>query len=99
MYLARKCQLGTLYYVSYWRRDRHFALSSEPREGLAICRAEVLPSFLCYFKTLSIIPIPGIEPATSRSVVKRSTDRANPAAVQLPCQTQLIELNSTLARQ
>ena len=50
-----------------------------PSEGLAICRAKAvllvpLPSFLSYFKTLSIVPVPGIEPATSRSAVKRSTD-------------------------
>ena len=32
------------------------------------------------FKTLSIGPAPGIEPATSRSAVKRSTDWANPAS-------------------
>ena len=25
------------FYVSYWRRDRHFTLSSEPREGLTAC--------------------------------------------------------------
>ena len=37
-----------------------------------------VPSFLSYFKTLSIGPPPGIEPATSRSAVKRSTDWANP---------------------
>ena len=34
-----KVLIGTLYfYVSYWRRDSHFTWSSEPREGLAICR-------------------------------------------------------------
>ena len=42
--------------------------------------ARCLVSFPSYFKTLSIGPTPGIEPATSRSVVKRSTDWANPAA-------------------
>ena len=31
--------------------------------------------------TLSIGPVPGIEPATSRSAVKRSTDWAKAAAV------------------
>ena len=36
---------------------------------------------LSYFKTLSIGPTPGIESATFRSAVKRSTDWANPAAV------------------
>ena len=30
--------------------------SFEPREGLAICRAKAVPSFLSYFKTLSIGP-------------------------------------------
>ena len=52
--------------------------SSEPREGLAICRAKAVPSFLSHFKTLSIDPAPGIEPATSRAAVKRSTEWANP---------------------
>ena len=34
-------------YVSYWKRDRHFAWTSEPREGLAVCRAKAAtPSFL-----------------------------------------------------
>ena len=35
------------------------------------------------FKTLSIGPAPEIEPATSCSAVKRSTDWANPAVEQL----------------
>ena len=64
--------------------------------GTAILRghpnhAKVFPFWQCkgstfishYFKTLSIIPSPGIEPATSRSRVKRSTDRANPAVKQV----------------
>ena len=37
-------------------------------------------SFLSHFKTLSVGPVPGIEPATSRSVVPRFTDWVNPAA-------------------
>ena len=69
---------GHYFYVSYWRRDRHFTWSSEPREGPAACRAKGVPSFLSYFKTLSIGPAPEIEPATSRSAVKGSTDWANP---------------------
>ena len=48
--------------------------SSEPREGLAACSAKGVPSFLSYFKTLSIGPAPGIEPATIRSAVKRFAD-------------------------
>ena len=54
--------------------DRHLTWSSEPREGSAACRAKAVLSFLSYFKTLSIGPAPAIEPATSRSAVKRSTD-------------------------
>ena len=57
--------------------------SSEPREGPAVCSAKAVSSFLSYFKTLSIGPAPGIESATSRSAVKRSTDWASPAAVQM----------------
>ena len=68
-------------YVSYWRRDRDFTWSSEPCEGPAACRAKAVPSFLSYFKTVSIGPAPEIEPATSRSAVKHSTDLANPAVV------------------
>ena len=70
----------TIFYVSNWRRDRHFTWSSEPREGLACCSAKGVPSFLGYFKTLSIGPAPGIEPATSRSAVKH----ALPTELTLP---------------
>ena len=44
--------------------------------------AKGAPSFLSYFKTLSNGPAPEIEPATSHSAVKRSTDWANPTAVK-----------------
>ena len=46
------------------------AWSSEPRDGPAVCSAKGVPSFLSFFKTLSIGPAPGIEPATSRFAVK-----------------------------
>ena len=65
---------GHCFYVSYWRQGRHFTRPSEPREGPVICSAKGMPSFLSYFKTLSVGPVLGIEPATSRSAVKRSTD-------------------------
>ena len=61
-------------YLPYQRRGRHFTWSSEPREGLAICTAKALPLFLSYFETPSFGPVPGIEPTTSRSAVKYSTD-------------------------
>ena len=78
---------------SYWGRGCHFTWSSEPREGLAAYNAKGVPSFLSYFKTLSIGPAPGIEPATSRSVIKRSTDWANPAAVKSELKGVLASLN------
>ena len=52
-------------------------LRSEPREGLAVFRLKAVPWFLRYFKILSIGPVPGMEPAISRSVVKYFTDWAN----------------------
>ena len=63
-----------------WRLDCHFTWSFKPREGPAVCRAKEAPSFLSYFKTLSIGPTLGKEPAISRSAVECSTNRANPAA-------------------
>ena len=55
--------------------------SSEPHEGLVICKAMAAPPFHSYFKTLSIVPAPEIGPVTSHSAVKDSTNtvRANPA--------------------
>ena len=55
--------------------------SSEPRGGLVICKAMAVPSFLSYFKTLSIVQGPEIGLVTSHSAVKHSTNavRANPA--------------------
>ena len=67
-------KISTRVFVFCPPRDPPFAWSTEPREGPAACRAKEVPSFLSYFKTLSIGAAPGIEPATSRSAVKRSTD-------------------------
>ena len=52
---------------------------SDPHEGPATCSAKAVPSFLCYFKTLSNGPARGIEPSTSHSAVKCSTTWANHA--------------------
>ena len=75
MYLARfiYTNWGHYFYGS-WRGDRHFTWSSESRQGLAPFSARVVPSFISYFKTLSVGLASGIEPATSRSLVKRSTN-------------------------
>ena len=81
----------TIFYVSYWRRDHHFTWSSESREGLAACSGKAVPSFLSYFKTLSIGLATGIEPATFPSAVKRSIDWAYPPTVKFFC--NMVELN------
>ena len=41
--------------------------SSEPHEGLAICRAKTVPLFLSHSKTLRVGQVPEIDPVTSRS--------------------------------
>ena len=57
MYLVRSTNWGHYFYVSNWRRDRHFTWSSEPREGLlAACSTKGVPTFLSHFKSLSIGP-------------------------------------------
>ena len=88
-------------YVCYWRRDRHFARSSKPREGLPVCRAKEVPSFLSYFKTQSIGPAPRIEPATFLSAVERPTDLANPVDkfwfVLIRCNETDLPLGSVLS--
>ena len=73
MYLARKYYLRTLVLRLLLETGPPFTWSSEPRESQAACSAKVVPSFLSYFKTFSVGLPPGIEPATSRSAVKRST--------------------------
>ena len=49
-------------------------LRSELREGLAVFKLKAVTSFLSYPNTLSIGLVPGMEPTTSRSVVKYFTD-------------------------
>ena len=65
------------------------AVQSHPRrevirEDPAVCRAKAVPSVIGYLKNLSIGPEPGIEPATSRSAIKRSApiELISPAAVK-----------------
>ena len=69
-------------YVSRWRQHCYFKWPFEPCEGLPICRQKSVPSFLSYFKTLSIGPGQGIEPQTPCSAVKSSTNGAYPVAVK-----------------
>ena len=49
-------------------------LTSPTGDGNAILRGHLS-------QTVKIGPAPGIEPATSRSTIKRSTDWANPTSV------------------
>ena len=63
------------------RRDYCLMCLSGPCQGSAVYRAKEVPSFLKYFKTLSMGPPSlGIEPTTSRFAVKRSFDVAYLAA-------------------
>jgi len=51
---------------------------SHAHEGQAVCsRLQGSSLFLSCLKTLSIGPVPGIKPATSRSAAKRSIDWDN----------------------
>ena len=53
MYLAQNTNLERYHQVSNRRQDRYSTWSSEPREGLAVGRAQVVPSFLSCFKTVN----------------------------------------------
>ena len=48
MYLAQNTNLERYHHVSNRRQDRHSTWSSEPREGLAVGRAQVVSSFLSF---------------------------------------------------
>ena len=58
-----------------------------PQATLAVCRAKAAPSFLSYFKTLSIGSVPGIKPTTSHSAVKHYA---------LPTERILLQLTSRI---
>ena len=53
---------GQYFYVSNWRRDWHFTWSSEPCEGLAICRVRQYNTFISQSSDLSIGLTLGDEP-------------------------------------
>ena len=60
-YLARKyLNKGHYLYVSNSRRESYFTCANYKVKPLN-CSAKAVPSFLSYFKTLSIGPGPGIE--------------------------------------
>ena len=60
MYEVRKYQLGSILLLPHLETGQPFTWSSEPHEGLAICKAKAVPSFLSYFKSLSLNPAEGI---------------------------------------
>ena len=62
-----------MFYVPTCRRHRHLTWSSEPREGLAVCKANAIPSLFGYFsQTLSDGRVPGIELDTQKSYHERT---------------------------
>ena len=76
LYLARRYQLGTLFFTSP-TGDGTAIIRGHPSHAKVqpfAGQREYLSSFLSYFKTLSVGPVPGIDPAISRLAVKRSTD-------------------------
>ena len=77
---------GHYFYVSNWRRGRHFTWSSEPRDGLAVCRVKAVFSFLSYFKTKEYWSGRG----------NRTRDHPRPPAVQssaLPTELRILGLS------
>ena len=71
----------TIFYVSNWRRDRHFTWSSEPREGLACCSAKGVPSFLGYLRPWVLVRPQESNPRPPALQSTRSTDWANTASL------------------
>ena len=66
---------GHYFYVPSWRPDHHVMWPSEPHKGLAVCKAQAVPSIhfsSINFQTLSYGTAPKIEPATSGSAVQSS---------------------------
>ena len=73
----------TFFYVSYWRRGRHFTWSSEAREGPAAPQRKGSTLISQLFFRLRVLFLHWKSNPRLRSAVKRSTDWANPAAVKM----------------
>ena len=58
--LSSKVPIGVILLLPHLETGQPFTWSSEPHEGLAICKAKAVPSFLSYFKSLSLNPAEGI---------------------------------------
>ena len=71
MYLAQKYYLRTLFLC--------LLLETGPPFYVVIQASQ---RFSVIFKTLSVGPVPGIEPLTSRSAVRCSSDWADPAQLK-----------------
>ena len=75
MYLERKYQLGTLFLRLLLETGPPFYVVIRATRRSSRSHYKGVPSFLSQFKTLSVGPVSGIEPATtatSRSAVKLS---------------------------
>ena len=59
-----------MFYVPSCRRHYHLTWSSEP--GLAVGKANAVPSLFGYFKTLSVGRVRGIELDTQKSYRERT---------------------------
>ena len=77
----------TIFYVCYWRRDRHFARSSKPRKGLHFGRAKGVHLYLHF----SVILRPGlvIRPRESNPRPSSLLSNALPTELTLPLNSGL----------
>ena len=74
MYLARKCLFGHYILRLLMETGPPFYVDIRARRRSSRLQGKGSTFISQLFKTLSIGAAPGIEPATSRSAVKRSTD-------------------------
>ena len=84
MYLALKYKLRTLFFCLPLEMEPPFymAIWATQRSSLFAVQRAGKPSFLSYFKTMSIGAAPWMQSTTSCSAVKCSNDWANPATVK-----------------
>ena len=71
----------TIFYVSSWRRNRHFPWSSEPREGLPVCSAREYLHFSVILRPWVLVRRQESNPRPPALQSTRSTAWANTAAV------------------
>ena len=72
--MVEKKPLFEFHYFTFPSGDGTAILRDHPRATRRASRLQRKGGTFSYFETLSIVSALGVEPATSRSAVKRSTD-------------------------